>query len=247
MTLNVKNIEKHFGGHTAVNGVSLKVEKRTLHSLIGPNGAGKTTLFNLISGTLQPSNGDIIFQSESIVGLGPEERARLGLARSFQVTNVFPNISIRKNIRLALQQSEGLGYNFWIDSDKFDGLNNRARNIADQVGIVANLDSKATTLSHGEKRHLEIGIAIAQEPKLLLLDEPTAGLTTQETRGMINIINDIRSEYTIFLVEHNIDLVMELSDTITVISEGSIIGEGTPQEIRENNQVQSTYLGKEVI
>lgn len=243
MLLETEGLTKQFGGLTAVEEATMTVEEGELRSVIGPNGAGKTTFFNLLTGLLEPSAGDVRFRGSSIVGLPPEARVRRGISRSFQITNIFPELSIRRNVRVALQNDLGYGRNFWSDVDSIPELEEGTRRVIDRVGIDADPDTKARTMSHGEKRRLEIGIAIAQDPELLLLDEPAAGMSNDETRELIALIRELNEEYTVLLIEHDIDLVMELSDVITVLTEGRVIAEGTPEEVEADVAVQEAYLG----
>ena len=211
--------------------------------MIGPNGAGKTTFFNLLTGVLQPTSGDIVFDGDSVVGVPPHDRVKRGISRSFQLTNIFPELSIQKNVSVALQNKLGYGRNFWSRTDSLEDLQRRTMDILETVEIEENPTTKAEEMSHGEKRRLEVGIAIAQDPDLLLLDEPTAGMSKEETRELVDVIELLNEQCTILLIEHDIDLVMELSDRITVLTEGSIIAEGTPREVRNNQSVQDAYIG----
>lgn len=243
MLLRTENLTKRFGGLTAVDDVTLDVAQGELRSVIGPNGAGKTTFFNLITGLLQPTSGEVLLNQDSIVGLKPHERVGRGISRSFQITNIFPELSIRKNIRISLQNERGYGRNFWSRVDDIPELETETDRIIQRVGIESPPETEAASMSHGEKRRLEIGIAIAQDPDLLLLDEPAAGMSEEETREIVALIRDLNERYTILLIEHDIDLVMELSDQITVLSEGAIIADGTPAQVTANDRVQEAYLG----
>lgn len=246
MLLETENLTKRFNGLVAVDSIDLGVETGEIRALIGPNGAGKTTTFDLLTGLLEPSEGEIRFQGERITGKSPEERAKMGISRSFQITNIFPELSVKKNVRIAVQQDEGYTWNFWSNVDGIPALEERTSDILEYVGIDADPETEASTLSHGEKRLLEIAIVIARDPSILLLDEPAAGMSAEETREMIDLIRSLNEEYTILLIEHDIELIMELSDKITVLSNGRILAQGTPAEVSTNERVQEAYLGGEV-
>ncbi len=243
--LETHDLGKSFGGLVAVSGVSIKVKAQSLHSIIGPNGAGKTTLFNLLSGNLEPSGGRVIFKGRDITDLPPHRTAHLGIGRSFQITNVFPNLTVLENVRLAAQALGRDNFKFWQHYQRFARYEERARQVIAQVGLADQADALARVLPHGDKRKLELGILLAADPELLLLDEPTAGMAREEIPLLMQVIEQIRSEggKTIMLVEHKMDLVMNVSDWITVMHQGRILAEGTPDEIAANEMVQSAYLG----
>jgi branched-chain amino acid transport system ATP-binding protein len=234
----------NFGGNIAVNKVNLKVEPFTLKSLIGPNGAGKTTLFNLISGQYRPTFGKVLFKGGDITGLGPAERTKLGLGRSFQLTNIFPNLSVQENVRVALQSKADVGLVFWRYYRAFSELEDRAYELLKQVLLNDRWGHDAASLTHGEKRKLEIAILLALDPEVLLLDEPTAGMSLEEVPAILQIIQEIKAgrNRTILLVEHKFDMIMTVSDTIAVLKDGSLICDGSPLEVSQNQEVQEAYL-----
>lgn len=246
MLLETEGLTKKFGGLTAVDGVTISIEEGELRSVIGPNGAGKTTLFNLLTGVMSPSEGDIRFEGESIVGVDPHDRVERGISRSYQLTNIFPQLSIEKNITVALQNKHGYGRNFWSRVDSQSEVLDETAEILRRVNIEEDLSTPATEMSHGEKRRLEVGIAIAQDPKLLLLDEPTAGMSKEESRELVEVIESLSEQCTILLIEHDIEMVLDISDSITVLSEGTVISEGTPAEITQDEAVQDAYIGGRV-
>lgn len=245
MFLEVRQVSKSFGGLKAVNRVTLAVEKGQVVSLIGPNGAGKTTIFNLITGVFYPEEGDIFFNDHRITGMPPYKLCHLGLARSFQITNIFQGLTVFENIRLA-RQGQKRGFNLLGSISHLSQLNNEAEDILNLLGLWNQRDELAGNLSHGDQRYLEIGIALASQPSMLLLDEPTAGMTPMETRASIELIKRLREKVTIILIEHDIDLVFEVSDKIMVMHQGSLLAEGTPNEVKGNKAVQEAYLGEEV-
>ena len=241
----MRQVSKSFGGLKAVNRVTLAVEKGQVVSLIGPNGAGKTTIFNLITGVFYPEEGDIFFNDHRITGMPPYKLCHLGLARSFQITNIFQGLTVFENIRLA-RQGQTRGFNLLGSISHLSQLNNEAEDILNLLGLWNQRDELAGNLSHGDQRYLEIGIALASQPSMLLLDEPTAGMTPMETRASIELIKRLREKVTIILIEHDIDLVFEVSDKIMVMHQGSLLAEGTPNEVKGNKAVQEAYLGEEV-
>lgn len=243
--LETKNLRKDFGGLVAVAGVSLKVKAHSLHSIIGPNGAGKTTFFNLLSGNLTPTSGRVIFKGRDITDLPVHRTAHLGIGRSFQITNVFPNLTVLENVRLAAQAIGGDNFKFWQHYKQFNQYEARAWEVIQQVGLETEAHLLARVLPHGSQRKLELAILLAPEPELLLLDEPTAGMAREEIPLLMNAIDQIRAQgtKTIMLVEHKMDLVMNVSNWITVMHQGQVLAEGTPAEIATNETVQSAYLG----
>ncbi|WP_159898614.1 ABC transporter ATP-binding protein [Salinirussus salinus] len=241
--LETEGLTKHFGGVTAVQDVDLSVPEGEITSLIGPNGAGKTTLFNMLTGSLEPSSGEVRFQGEEITGLPPEEIAREGVARSFQITNVFEGVSVLENVRVAVQARHRGGWNFYQDADNKQEYIDEAMEILSTVGLAEQRDQQASALSHGAKRSLEIGITLATGPDLLLLDEPAAGMSQVEIEELLDLVDDLAREYTIMLVEHNMDIVMNISDTVTVLHNGAIISTGPPETVRADESVQEAYLG----
>lgn len=243
--LATRDLTIRFGGHVAVDHVSLEVPPGTLKSIIGPNGAGKTTLFNLLSGQHRPSEGGVWFKGEDVTRLGPAARAQRGIGRSFQLTNVFPTLTVLENVRLAVQTRAGLALNAWRHYRSFPALEDRARQILERVLLAAKWAVPASDLAHGETRKLELGILLALEPELLLLDEPTAGMALEEVPSIIGLIEAIRAgrDRTILLVEHKIDMIMALSDSVAVLKDGRLIADGTPEAVSRNVEVQAAYFG----
>jgi branched-chain amino acid transport system ATP-binding protein len=240
--LQTDRLTRSFGSLTAVNGVSLTVRRGELRSIIGPNGAGKTTFFRLVSGEMEPSSGRVLFKNADITGLPQHRVVRLGIAKSYQITNIFPHLSVIENVRVAVQ-GHARSFNFWSRADALAGVRARAAEILASVGLGPQAVRLAAHLSHGEKRHLEIGIALASDPALLLLDEPTAGMSPEETDETMVLIRELAKGRTVVLVEHKMKLVMGISDRVTVLHQGSVLADGTPEEIRSNRLVQETYLG----
>ncbi len=245
MFFEIKHLEKAFGALMAVRGVSLVVEEGQLVSVIGPNGAGKTTLFNLITGVISPDRGDIFFKEREITGMPPHKLCRLGLTRSFQITNIFQGLTVLENIRLASQGRSG-GFYFLSSISRLVRPTEEAERILNLLGLWDIRDEIAGNLSHGDQRYLEMGIALAGRPKMLLLDEPTAGMTPMETRATIEMVKRLKGEITILLIEHDIDLVFALSDRIVVMNYGSVLAEGLPDEVKANQEAQKAYFGEEV-
>jgi branched-chain amino acid transport system ATP-binding protein len=243
--LRTQDLTIRFGGHAAVDHVSLEVTRGMLKSIIGPNGAGKTTLFNLLSGQYRPTEGQIVFEGRDITAWTAAARTRLGIGRSFQLTNVFPSLSVLENVRLAVQARRGLGLVAWRDHRRFPELEDRAYALLAEVLLEAKWAAPAGALAHGEKRKLELGILLALEPALLLLDEPTAGMSLEEVPTIVAMIDRIRARraQTILLVEHKIDMVMALSDAIAVLKDGRLIADDTPAAIARNPEVQAAYFG----
>ncbi|OGK82843.1 MAG: ABC transporter ATP-binding protein [Candidatus Rokubacteria bacterium GWF2_70_14] len=242
--LRTESLTKAFGALTAVNGVTLEVQAGTLHSIIGPNGAGKTTLFNLLTGQFPPTSGRIVFDGRDITGTPAHRIAHLGLARSFQRTNVFPALSILDNVWIAAfargRSWRGL---VWRRSDGYAEVTERARVALADVGLADKADQPAREISHGEQRQLELAIALAAAPRVLLLDEPAAGLSPDETQKMVALVRGLKGRYTIVLIEHKMDIIMGVSDRVSVMHFGSLIAEGTPAEIQRNPEVRRAYLG----
>jgi len=240
--LRTERLTRAFGSLIAVDRVDVVIRKGELRSIIGPNGAGKTTFFRLISGEMAPSSGRIWFGERDITGLPQHAVARLGIAKSYQITNVFPHLSVHENVRVAVQ-GPARAFDFWSRADRLVDARDRATALLQTVGLAGKADRLAAHLSHGEKRHLEIGIALASEPSLLLLDEPTAGMSPEETDETMRLIRELAVGRTVILVEHKMKVVMKISDRVTVFHQGQVLAEGTPEEIRNNDRVQQTYLG----
>jgi len=242
--LETHGLTKSFGALTAVNAVTLAIEAGSLHSIIGPNGAGKTTLFNLLTGTFPPSSGKIYLEGKDITGTPASRIAHLGLARSFQRTNVFPAFSLLDNVWVAAfacsKSWRGL---LWKRTERYEEVMQRSRRALADVGLADKENQLAREISHGEQRQLELAIALAAAPRVLLLDEPAAGLSPEETRRMVELVRSLKGRYTIVLIEHKIDIVMGVSDRVSVMHFGALIAEGTPQEIQRHPEVRRAYLG----
>jgi branched-chain amino acid transport system ATP-binding protein len=241
--LQTERLTKSFGALTAVNGVSLAIEAGSLHSIIGPNGAGKTTLFNLLTGTFAPTSGKIIFDQEDITGTPANQVAHLGLARSFQRTTVFPAFSLFDNVWVSGFATSKRSALTWRNADDYPEIAERSRQALSDVGLLQKEKQLAREISHGEQRQLELAIALAAAPRVLLLDEPAAGLSPEETRRMVALVRTLKGRYTIVLIEHKMDIIMSVSDRISVMHFGSLIAEGTPAEIQKNAEVRRAYLG----
>jgi branched-chain amino acid transport system ATP-binding protein len=239
--LTTENLTMHFGGLAALEAVDFAVRRGTIHAIIGPNGAGKSTFFNCLTGVLRPTSGRILLEGEDIAGLPAEVISQKAMARSYQITNIFPSSTCLENIRVAAQ-SRRHTWSF-LRHHRADAITlDKALAIVDAVGLRGKEDELAVNLSHGEQRNLEIGIALATEPKLLCLDEPTAGMSASETHEIMELIQRIGENLTILIVEHDMQVVMSLAERITVLDYGQILAEGTPEEIQANPQVQEAYL-----
>ncbi len=241
--LRTEGLTKDFAGLRAVDDVDLRVEPGTIHSVIGPNGAGKTTLFNCLTGFEKPSGGKIFFEDKDITGFPSYRISHLGITRSFQITSLFPDLSVFENVRIAHQARENVNMNFLSSLKGLKQIEKRALEILEVVGLADFAREKAANLDYGAKRCLEIGIALGTDPKLLLFDEPTSGMDTEESVRIIRLIQDIAINKTIVLVEHNIEAVLLISNRITVLQQGRVIAQGTPSEIQNNETVQEAYLG----
>jgi len=240
--LETRGLTKHFGSLTAVSGVSLRIGPG-VQSVIGPNGAGKTTFFNLLSGFLVPDSGRILYHGKDITGLAPYEISQAGIGRSFQITSIFPALTVYENVRIAGQSRFRSRYNFLISVKKLQKIGEKTRQVLSQVGLEGWADTQAKNLPYGLQRCLDIGISLATEPKLLLLDEPTSGMSSEDTETILKLIGKISKEMPVVLIEHNIDMVLAVSDRIAVLYQGLLLAEGTPAEIRANTEVQEAYLG----
>lgn len=244
--LETQHLRKEFDGLVAVADVSLRVREGSLHSIIGPNGAGKTTLFNLLSGVFKPTAGRVFLRGRDITSLPPHRIAHLGIGRSFQITNVFPNLTVLENVRLAAQAMGRDSLNLVASASRFHAYETRAQEVLERLGLSDKAQLLASMLPHGDKRKLEIGILLASDPEVLLLDEPTAGMASEQVPQLMTLIAEVRRQgnKTILLVEHNMDVVMNVSDLITVMHYGNVLAEGKPAEIAANEQVQRAYLGE---
>jgi branched-chain amino acid transport system ATP-binding protein len=234
---------REFRGFVAVNKVDLSVMPGTIHALIGPNGAGKTTTFNLLTKFLQPSSGSIKFEGRDITGMKPAQIARLGLVRSFQISAVFPHLTALENVRVALQRKRGASFDFWRTQGVLSSLDARARALLDDVGLEEYYTTPAVLLSYGRKRALEIATTLALDPKMMLLDEPTAGMTHEDVDRIVALIRRIRTGRTILMVEHNLSVVEGLCDRITVLTRGRVLAEGDYATVSKNPDVIAAYLG----
>jgi branched-chain amino acid transport system ATP-binding protein len=243
--LRVEGLGKRFGGFTALSDITVAFAADRLTSIIGPNGAGKSTFFNLISGAFPPSEGRIYFEGEDITALAPHRFAHLGIAKSFQITNLFQQLSALENVRVAAQAMESC-FDVWTRRERLRTLNDRAEELLALVGLAGHRHKAAETLAHGDQRSLEIAVALACNPRLLLLDEPTAGMSPEEARAMMDLILKLSRERTVVVVEHRMKLVMGISDRIIVLHQGRLLAEGAPGEIRRHDEVRRVYLGRSV-
>jgi len=241
--LVVRGLSKSFGGVQAVNNVNLEVVSGHVHSLIGPNGAGKTTAFNCISGFLQPDSGQVLLDGCDVTGWKPHRLVAVGMARTFQVTRIFGELTVLENVALAVRSKSDKNFLMWRSAERFSSARSEALSILETLGLGDRAELTGDQLSHGDKRVLEIAIAIALRPKILMLDEPTAGMSGGEGERIAMLISDLTAQATILLVEHDIDIVLGISNAITVIDQGSVIATGNPSEISRNSRVQEAYLG----
>ena len=241
--LETRNLVKEFKGFVAVNDVSLKVRRGHIHALIGPNGAGKTTCFNLLTKFLEPTRGGIRFNGIDITGERPAQIARRGVVRSFQISAVFPHLSVLENVRIALQRTLGTSFHFWRSEKTLDALNGRAMELLAQVGLESFADMMTVELPYGRKRALEIATTLALEPELMLLDEPTQGMGHEDVDLVRDLIKKVSANRTVLMVEHNMGVVAGISDTITVLARGSVLADGTYAEVSKNPLVIEAYMG----
>jgi branched-chain amino acid transport system ATP-binding protein len=241
--LETEGLTREFSGFVAVDGVSLRVETGTIHALIGPNGAGKTTCFNLLTSFLPPTRGTIKFKGRDITGMKPAMVARLGLIRSFQISAVFPHLTALENVRLALQRARGASFDFWRSEIALKVYDDRARELLSDVGLSGFAETVVADLSYGLKRALEIATTLALDPEMMLLDEPTAGMAHGDVDRIVELIKSIRKGRTILMVEHNLSVVEGLCDTITVLTRGKVLAEGTYETVSKNPEVIAAYLG----
>lgn len=241
--IETRGLTKEFRGFTAVKGVDLRVRRGTIHALIGPNGAGKSTVFNLLTKFLPPTSGQIFFKGEDITREDPADIAQRGLVRSFQISSTFPHLSVRENVRIALQRPQGFSYRFWRHERCLDALHKRADELLELVGLQASRHAKAADLSYGRKRALELATTLALDPEVLLLDEPMAGLGHEDIERIAKLIRNAAVGRTVLMVEHNLKVVSDLSDTITVLARGQVLAEGTYATVAANPEVRSAYMG----
>src|SRR6266851_4300610 len=243
--LELKSVSKRFGGIVATDEVTLDVRRGEMHALIGPNGAGKTTLISQISGNLGSDSGAIVFEGTDITHAAQHERVRAGLARSYQITSLFKRLTVLDNLALAVQARSGSSFSFWRRVSEEAPLFDEARTIAGEIGLAGREAAVAATLAHGEQRALEVGLALATRPRLVLLDEPMAGMGPEESENMIALLERIRARITVLLVEHDMDAVFRLADRVSVLVAGRVIATGAPTVIRAHPEVRKAYLGED--
>jgi len=244
--LELRGVSKRFGGVVATDDVTLEIVRGQVHALIGPNGAGKTTLIGQISGAVPTDSGRILFNGAEMTNLPAHARVAAGLARSYQITSIFRRFTVLENLALAVQARSGSSFHFWRPVRAERALFDQARTIAGDIGLAARVDAVAATLAHGEQRALEVGLALATRPQLVLLDEPMAGMGPQDSRAMIELIERIRDSITVLLVEHDMDAVFRLANRISVLVSGRVIATGAPATIRADPEVRRAYLGEEL-
>ena len=243
--LAVKQVYKDFNGLEVLTGVDIDVREKGRHAIIGPNGAGKTTLFNIISGKFKASRGYIEFKDHNIGALSPYARNRLGMCRSFQITNVFHNLSVFVNVQAGVRCSCGLRYNLFKRPENMHEVNRRTEAILEKIGLIDARDLPAGELSYGQQRALEIGITLSTDPELILMDEPTAGMTREETAQAIGLIDVATADRTLLIIEHDMNVIFSLADTISVLHHGTILASDTPEAIRKDQRVKDAYLGED--
>ena len=241
--LETRDLTKEFKGFVAVSGVNLKVRRGTIHALIGPNGAGKTTCFHLLTHFLSPSRGQILYNGQDITHASPASIARMGLARSFQISAVFPHLTVLENVRIALQRKRGGSFDFWRPERVLNELNGRARELIDAVGLSGHEDSVAVELPYGGKRALEIATTLALDPEMMLRDEPTAGMAHEDVERVAALVKRVAANRTVLMVEHNLGVVEHLSDHITVLARGEVLAEGDYASVSKHPDVVAAYLG----
>lgn len=241
--LETKELYHDFKGLKVLTDVNLRVNERERHAIIGPNGAGKTTLFNIITGMYRPSRGKVFFKGRDVTGSPPEDLVRRGIGRSFQITSIFNRLTAFENVRIGIMAKRGIGFNMYKFVDSIKEVNEETEDLLRRIKLYEIRNMPAGALSYGQQRSLEIGIALATDPELLMLDEPTAGMSREETHYTVELIRDLSEGRTVVLIEHDMDVVFSLADRITVLHQGTIIASGPPQEIRENPAVRDAYLG----
>lgn len=242
--LRVENLNKSFSGLIVTDSVSLELQAGSRHAVIGPNGAGKTTFFNLLTGVLTPDSGEVYLQGRNITRMRPDARARAGLGRSFQKNNLFQDLSVRENLSIACAMKARIGKVFWKDLYKYKNITHSVEQLAERVGLTILLDENVRALPYGSCRQVEIALAMALQPKVLMLDEPTSGMSPEETAAMGQLITQLDPELTFLIIEHDMDVVFNLADRITVLDYGRVLMEGTPGEIRESQVVRERYFGE---
>ena len=245
--LEIHNLSKSFGGFKAVDNVSTTLREGELTALIGPNGAGKTTFYNLLSGRLKPTSGSVTFRGETLSGLPPHRITQRGVARSFQITNVFAELSVLENVQVALVARQNKGLRLWRAAHRDEELREEGLELLDRLGLSEHAATPCHALPYGEKRLVELALALATRPKLILLDEPAAGMTPEGTKRITQLIRRLADggEYTFFLTEHDMDVVFDLAERVLVLHHGELLAEGTPDEVRNNSEVRTAYLGED--
>ena len=241
--IETRNLNKEFSGFIAVRGVNLKVRKGSIHALIGPNGAGKTTVFNLLTKFLEPSSGQIFYKNQNVTGKNSASLARRGLVRSFQISAVFPHLSVLENVRVALQRETRTSFHFWKPDSSLNNLNDRAMAALDEVDLADYAEDVAVELPYGRKRALELATTLALKPEVMLLDEPTSGMGHEDVGRVVDLIRKVAENRTVLMVEHNLKVVADLSDTITVLQRGQILAEGDYEEVSQDPAVLEAYMG----
>jgi branched-chain amino acid transport system ATP-binding protein len=246
LLLSCEHISKSFGGNVALNDCNFTLARNMIRAIVGPNGAGKTTLFNVLTGNLKPDRGQVLFEGEVISRLKPHQIIRRGISRSFQITSIFPQLTVFENVMIPLLVKSGLHVNPFLLPHRDEGLSSEVFSILELIGLEQVSGMECRFLSHGDKKRLEIGIVLSNKPKLLLLDEPTAGMSPQETRATVNLIMRIATEYgmAILFTEHDMKVVFDISEQITVLQQGQIIADGTPEEVKNNRKVIEAYIGE---
>jgi branched-chain amino acid transport system ATP-binding protein len=243
--LELKEVYKDFDGLEVLFGINLVIQEGERHAIIGPNGAGKSTLFNLITGKYLPSRGKIFFKGQDVTGTSPFKLNRMGMARSFQITNIFRTMSVFQNVRNAILSKNKIRYNIFSSLSRMDEVNRQTEKMLGQIGLVDRKDAVAGELSYGQQRALEIGLTIATDPELILLDEPTAGMSSEETREAVKLIERVTEGKTLVIVEHDMEVVFRIANRISVIYYGEVLASGPPEEIRNDQKVKDAYLGEE--
>ena len=241
--IETRDLSKEFKGFLAVSEVNLRVRRGSIHALIGPNGAGKTTVFNLLTKFLEPTRGQILYEGQDVTRRRPADLAREGMVRSFQISATFPHLTVLENVRIALQRRLGTSFHFWRSEASLEVLNERAEELIEAVGLTGFADNTAAELPYGRKRALEIATTLALEPQLMLLDEPTAGMSHEDVGRVTELIRKVAADRTVLMVEHNLSVVADLSDVITVLQRGRILAEGSYGEVSINPEVREAYMG----
>jgi branched-chain amino acid transport system ATP-binding protein len=245
--LSLRSVRKSFGQANIIKGVNLELDATERHAFIGPNGAGKSTVFHLVSGNLTPTSGEIVFDGQRIDGKSPQEINRLGLSRSFQITNIFPKLTVFENLRLAVMRPHGLSYSLWSLIDRNKRIRDQTERLLERVRLQRRATTLAGEMSYSEQRSLEIAMTLASDPKVILLDEPMAGMSNEETSYTAELIREVTRGRALLIVEHDMDVVFSISDRISVLVYGEVIATGTPEEIRQNPAVKEAYLGEEAL